>query len=247
MRACWKVEMWDGWPSIWGGLWVCGRHLFSLPVSSQPATCCGVIQSNSTVKDWLVRVSCFVWQEAREGGCFFSTKVWSRKPFPSMLENWCVCVCMNTCGGQRSTSGVGPHLLPCLRQNLLFVAACARRAGPRAPGDSSVSTSHLPAGVLRLYRHDYHALLSLGSGDPSSSTPFTHWPCPQAAKLRAMSLQWHSYSLPWLMRIACQLWLLGGFFQQVTLIESHLSLWIFIAYLYFLLLSLVPKMYSSSE
>ena len=30
---------------------VCGRHLFSFPVSSHPATCCVAIQSNSAFQD----------------------------------------------------------------------------------------------------------------------------------------------------------------------------------------------------
>lgn len=55
-----------------------------------------------------------------------------------------ICVFMHICvweyghimGVQRTTTGVGPHLLYYLRQNLLlFAAFYARLVGPRTPGN----------------------------------------------------------------------------------------------------------------
>lgn len=58
----------------------------------------------------------------------------------------------HTGGGQRATLSIGPHLLPCLRQVLLFVVHCQglQVAGPKPSGDSPVSTSHPTVGELKL-------------------------------------------------------------------------------------------------
>ena len=49
----WMMKMWPcvRMNSLQWSASVCGRHLFSFPVSSRPATCCVAIQSNSTVGD----------------------------------------------------------------------------------------------------------------------------------------------------------------------------------------------------
>lgn len=54
-------------------------------------------------------------------------------------------------GGQRVSLGVSPHLPPCLRQGLLFVAANARLPGLQARGDFSGFAACLTVGVLGLH------------------------------------------------------------------------------------------------
>lgn len=70
----------------------------------------------------------------------------------------CVCVhvckheharAMAACGGQRTTSWVRPHLVPCLRQDL-FPTVYTRVAGPQVSGPSPVLASHLAVGWLVL-------------------------------------------------------------------------------------------------
>lgn len=68
----------------------------------------------------------------------------------------CVRVCkhehahaMAACGGQRTTSWVSPHLVPCLRQDLLSTVY-TRVADPQVSGLSPVLASHLAVGGLVL-------------------------------------------------------------------------------------------------
>lgn len=67
----------------------------------------------------------------------------------------------HTCGGQRATLSVGPYLLPCLRQVLLFVVHYRglKAAGPKSSGDSPVSTSHPTIGELKL-RSQVHSAVA---------------------------------------------------------------------------------------
>lgn len=57
---------------------------------------------------------------------------------------------MEWCGGQRTTSDVALHLLPCFRQAiLLFAPVYNRLAGPRASGDSHDPISYITVRMLR--------------------------------------------------------------------------------------------------
>ena len=70
----------------------------------------------------------------------------------------CACLCENmgthmpwhVCGGQKTTSGVGPYSLPCLRLGLLlFANVCTRLSGPRASGGypACLLSHHRIAGI----------------------------------------------------------------------------------------------------
>lgn len=83
--------------SLWWSARVCGRHLFSFPVSSQPATCCVAIQSNSTFKDCCLGNHVLY---VRKLGFFFFFFWVPLKTDPgsiSLYESWCVCVCLCVC------------------------------------------------------------------------------------------------------------------------------------------------------
>lgn len=65
-----------------------------------------------------------------------------------MLSTDEICVCgMRACHRMlvdvRAALGVGPHLLPCLRQGLLFTDVYVRLSALLALQDSPVSTLHL--------------------------------------------------------------------------------------------------------
>lgn len=55
-----------------------------------------------------------------------------------------------SCGGQKTTSCVGSHLLPFLKRGLLFCTAWAKLGVLQASGNSLVPCSHLSIEVLRL-------------------------------------------------------------------------------------------------
>lgn len=66
-------------------------------------------------------------------------------PYTCVYVNAGMCMSWHMGGGQRTPWGVGLHLSSCLRQGLLFIAACSG-----ASKDSPVSASHLAMEMLGL-------------------------------------------------------------------------------------------------
>lgn len=60
----------------------------------------------------------------------------------------CVCVRVPVCQRSENNLGVGSCFPACLREGFVCVTMCSRLAIPRAPKDSSVSTSQFTEGAL---------------------------------------------------------------------------------------------------
>lgn len=85
------------------------------------------------------------------------------------------CMSLYVCEGQRTTLGASNHLLPCLRQGLLFTTAYPRLAHQWASG-SSVAISHLTVGTLGWQRSAITFIIH-GFWRPRPESPLT-WSMP---------------------------------------------------------------------
>lgn len=83
---------------------------------------------------------------------------------------WCGGAIYDVCEGQRTTSAVGPFLLPWLRRGHLVVTLYPRLAGPWAPG--GLSRLHCPS---HQWLQAFVLHICLGSDLQSQVPAFTPW------------------------------------------------------------------------